>query len=87
LIAKIAILFYFPKLLREKVAIRKWENDVLGVYFTQRVQILYFIKKWAKKQIFWKGNQKRYMFFRVLGVFFEKNTRNTCVIGFMVLTL
>jgi len=49
LIAKIAILFYFPKLLREKVAIRKWENDVLGVYFTQRVQILYFIKKWAKK--------------------------------------
>jgi len=52
LIAKIAILFYFPKLLREKVAIRKWENDVLGVYFTQRVQILYFIKKWAKKQIF-----------------------------------
>lgn len=27
------------------------------------------------------------MFFRVLGVFFEKNTRNTCGIGFMVLTL
>jgi hypothetical protein len=50
--AKIAIKIYSSKLLREKVAIRKWENDVLGVYFTQRVQILYFIKKWAKKQIF-----------------------------------